>query len=209
MKYKVGAVLCSIDGASQETYRVYRVRGNFDTVIANVWKLNAFKKKYRSDLPKLAWQFVVFGHNEHEIPVARAMAAELEMEFYTKLTWDSDFSPIRDKDFVRAQTGEEAVSREEYEQMRGEKYVSQICDQLWDNPQINWDGKVLGCCRNFWGDFGGNAFSDGLEESLNNSKIAYARDMLKGRMPPRDDIPCTTCDLYEDMRRRERFIPDR
>ncbi len=209
VKYKVGAVLCSIDGASQETYRVYRVRGNFDTVIANVWKLNAFKKKYRSDLPKLAWQFVVFGHNEHEIPVARAMAAELEMEFYTKLTWDSDFSPIRDKDFVRAQTGEEAVSREEYEQMRGEKYVSQICDQLWDNPQINWDGKVLGCCRNFWGDFGGNAFSDGLEESLNNSKIAYARDMLKGRMPPRDDIPCTTCDLYEDMRRRERFIPDR
>ncbi len=31
--------------------------------------------------------------------------------------------------------------------------------------------KVLGCCRNFWGDFGGNAFTDGLVSSLNNEKI--------------------------------------
>jgi len=209
VKYRVGAILCSIDGASQETYRIYRVRGDFDTVIANVRKLNAFKKKYHSDVPKLSWQFVVFGHNEHEIPVARAMANELGMQFHTKLTWDDDFSPIKDKDFVRAQTGEEATTRDEYAQMRGEKYLCRICLQLWDAPQINWDGKVLGCCRNFWGDFGGNAFSDGLEESLNNSKIAYARDMLKGYVPPRDDIPCTTCDLYEDMRLRGRFIVDR
>jgi len=68
--------------------------------------------------------------------------------------------------------------------------------QLWKHPQINWDGKVLGCCRNFWGDFGGNAFRDGLTPSLNHEKMSYARDMLEGKKPARPDIPCTTCELY-------------
>jgi len=33
VKYHVRDMTCSIDGASAETYRVYRVRGNFDRVI--------------------------------------------------------------------------------------------------------------------------------------------------------------------------------
>jgi Iron-sulfur cluster-binding domain len=182
------------------------VRGDFDAVINNIERINVHKRAHASDLPHLVWQFVVFGHNEHEIPIAREMAERLGMEFRTKLTWDSKFSPIRDKEFVRAQTGAQAVTRDEFEELLGEKYASGICHELWDDPQINWDGKVLGCCRNFWGDFGGNAFNEGLIESLNNEKMAYAREMLSGRKPPRDDIPCTTCENYHAMRDRSRFI---
>jgi MoaA/NifB/PqqE/SkfB family radical SAM enzyme len=202
----VKIVTCSIDGASPETYRIYRVRGDFDAVINNIERINVHKRGHASDLPHLVWQFVVFGHNEHEIPIAREMAERLGMEFRTKLTWDSKFSPIRDKELVRAQTGAQAVTRDEFEELLGEKYASGICHELWDDPQINWDGKVLGCCRNFWGDFGGNAFSQGLIESLNNEKMTYAREMLSGRKPPRDDIPCTTCENYHAMRDRSRFI---
>jgi len=201
VKYKVRVIACSIDGATPESYRKYRVRGNFDQVIHNIETINSYKQRYQSALPVLAWQFVVFGHNEHEIPIARQMAAKLGMEFTTKLTWDSNFSPIRDAEFVRAQTGWRSITREEYEQERGKKYLSGICHQLWDAPQINWDGKVLGCCRNFWGDFGGNAFTDGLMNSINNEKMTYARDMLRGRKPARDDIPCSTCELYTARRR--------
>jgi MoaA/NifB/PqqE/SkfB family radical SAM enzyme len=206
VKYGVRAMTCSIDGASSQSYAIYRVRGDFDVVIRNIEKINIYKRQYGSDLPSLVWQFVVFGHNEHEIPVAREMAAQLRMEFRTKLTWDPKFSPIRDKAFVRAQTGAQPTSREEYEEARGEKYVAATCLQLWDDPQINWNGKVLGCCRNFWGDFGGNAFSDGLSESINNEKMTYAREMLSGRRPPREDIPCTTCEMYHAMRARSHFI---
>jgi len=206
VKYQVRAMTCSIDGASPETYRTYRVRGDFDVVIRNIETINASKRRYQSSLPQLRWQFVVFGHNEHEIPVARQMAAQLGMTFYTKLTWDSKFSPIRDMAFVQAQTGDQFTTREEFEKARGEKYLSGICHQLWDNPQINWNGKILGCCRNFWGDFGGNAFSDGLIESINNEKMIYAREMLSGRNPPRDDIPCSTCEMYYAMRDRSHFI---
>jgi MoaA/NifB/PqqE/SkfB family radical SAM enzyme len=206
VKYQVRFITCSIDGATPESYRKYRVRGNFDQVIRNIETINSYKQRYQSALPKLKWQFVVFGHNEHEIPIAREMAAKLGMEFYTKLTWDEKFSPIRDAEFVRTQTGWRSITREEYEQEHEEKYASGICHQLWDSPQINWDGKVIGCCRNFWGDFGGNAFTDGLLESINNEKMTYAREMLSGRKPARDDIPCSTCEIYVARRSRSKFV---
>jgi MoaA/NifB/PqqE/SkfB family radical SAM enzyme len=209
VQYQVAIVTCSIDGASPETYRTYRVRGDFDAVIRNIKTINAYKAQHGSVLPHLVWQFVVFGHNEHEIPVARKMAQDLGMEFRTKLTWDSEFSPVRDAQFVRTQSGLDAVTREEFEERHDEKYASAICLQLWDDPQINWDGKMLGCCRNFWGDFGGNAFTDGLTESVNSERMTYAREMLTGRRPPREDIPCTTCEMYEAMRARSRFIAPR
>jgi MoaA/NifB/PqqE/SkfB family radical SAM enzyme len=204
VKYRFQNINCSIDGASSETYKRYRVKGDFDRVIENVKRINLYKKQYRSRYPLLAWQFVVYGHNEHEIPVARQLARELGMGLRLKLTWDTKFSPVRDLEFVRKEVG--FVSREEYEGKRGVDYMQGICHQLWDQPQINWDGKMLGCCRNFWGDFGGNAFEDGLHSSINSERMRYARDMLTGRRPPRDDIPCTTCSIYLGMKANGRWL---
>ena len=198
VKHKFRSITCSIDGASNETYKVYRVKGNFETVIENIRKINLFKQKFQSEYPLLKWQFVVFGHNEHEIPLARKLASELNMKFFLKLSWDPQFSQVRDQEFVRKEIG--AASREEFKQKHGVDYMQEICRQLWEQPQINWDGKVLGCCRNFWGDFGGNAFRDGLLKSLNNEHIRYARDMLLGKKVARENIPCTTCSIYLGMK---------
>ena len=197
---------CSIDGASQATYGKYRVRGNFETVIANIRTINALKTKYRTDKPLLRWQFVVFGHNEHELPIARKMAHELGMSFVPKLSWDGDFSPIKDPAFVLRECGFPAASRTEWKERFGATYLQGICHELWDRPQINYDGKVLGCCRNFWGDFGGNAFKDGFVEAVNHEKARYAREMLQGRVPDRADIPCATCEIYLDMKAERRFL---
>jgi len=205
VKYGVRTILCSIDGATQETYVRYRVRGQLDAVLKNIATINQHKRAYRSAIPALVWQFVVFGHNEHEIPAARALAAELGMRFVVKLSWDPDFSPVDDKDALRLEAG--AASRSEFREQRGVDYMQSVCHQLWDLPQINWDGKVLGCCRNFWGDFGPeNAFVDGLSRSINSEKMSYARQMLQGRQPARADIPCTTCDLYQDRARDGRWL---
>ncbi len=206
VRYGVSAISCSIDGASQETYSQYRVRGNFDRVMANIRKINAFKTQYQSESPKLNWKFIVFGHNEHEITKAREMAQQMGMEIKFKLSWDSDFSPVRDVERVLRETGLPAASREAYLKQLGIDYKSDICQQLWLQPQINWDGKNLGCCRNFWGDFGGNAFQDGLVPTLNSEKITYAREMLVGEKPPRDDIPCSTCSVYQQRRAAGRWM---
>jgi MoaA/NifB/PqqE/SkfB family radical SAM enzyme len=206
VKYGFRSLLCSIDGASAETYAQYRVGGSFERVMANIATINRFKARYESKLPTLAWQFIVFGHNEHEIPQALALARRLNMAFRPKLSWDDGLSAVRDADWVKQETGFQVTSREEYARTFGRDYMQSICGQLWVLPQINWDGKVLGCCRNFWGDFGGNAFRDGLVNSVNTEQIAYARDMLQGKQPARQDIPCTTCDIYRGMKKRGRFL---
>jgi len=206
VKYKFWSLTCSIDGASNETYKGYRVRGNLDKVLEHINKINHYKKEYRSKYPLLTWQFVAFGHNQHEIPMARKLARDLNMKFRLKLTWDDGFSPIRDKDSVRREVALNVSSRDEYQQKYGVDYMRGICHQLWNLPQINWDGKVLGCCRNFWGDFGGNVFEDGLVPSLNNEKMNYARSMLLGETVAREDIPCTTCDLYVSMKANNKWV---
>ena len=204
VKYKFHSMTCSIDGASNETYSIYRVRGTFDTVIDNVRKINSYKSKYGHTLPKLRWQFVVFGHNEHEIGHARELAAELDMSFHLKLSWDPKFSPVVNQELVRNELG--VASRAEFKQKHGANYMQSICHQLWDQPQINWDGKVMGCCRNYWSDFGSNAFEEGLLESVNSDKITYARKMLQGLAETRADIPCTRCSIYVGMKAEEKWL---
>jgi MoaA/NifB/PqqE/SkfB family radical SAM enzyme len=204
VRFRLRTLRCSIDGAGQASYSRYRVGGDFDRVVENIRKINQFKQTLDSNYPKLIWQFIVFGHNENEISEAQQLARELGMDFQLKLSWDEDFSPIRDKERVRELLG--VASRKEYLEKTGQDYMRTLCHQLWDSPQINWDGKILGCCRNFWGEFGGNAFTDGLIESINGEKIHYARNMLLGKKPPRSDIPCTTCDLYRTMQQSEQWL---
>ena len=165
--------------------------------------INDLKKKYHTKYPLLSWQFILFGHNENELIKARRLAKSLKMDFYPKLSWDSAFSPcspeIAKKEFY-------VSSREEYQEKYAANYMHRICHQLWDNPQINWDGKVLGCCRNFWGDFGSNVFNDGLADALNNENINYAKGMLLGINEAKDDIPCTHCDIYLTMKTNAKWV---
>ncbi len=195
-KFRFHRISVSIDGASQETYKQYRVKGHFNAVIENIKKINNYKKKHKTAFPHLMWQFVIFGHNEHELPTAKKMAAGLNMTFHPKLSWDPDFSPVKNPDFIKKETGLTATDRSEYKKKTGKNYATAICHQMWEEPQVNWDGKVFGCCANYRQEYTGNAFTDGLLPTLNSEMILYAREMLLGNKPSREDIPCSTCDLY-------------
>ena len=201
VKYKFFTITCSIDGVGQETYGTYRSGGNFVQVIENIKIINFYKAKYRSLWPFLKWQFIVFGHNYNEINAAKELAKELGMTFLIKLNHDETYSPVRNRKLVTRSTKLKVISRSEYYRKYGKVYLQkEICSELWNNPQINWDGRVLGCCRNFWGDFG-NAFNSGLENCLNGEKMKYARQMLVGIIEAKDDIPCATCQRYEHMKK--------
>lgn len=206
VKYRFRHLLCSIDGATKETYRLYRVGGDFERVIENIRIINRCKQQYGSECPRLTWQFVVFGHNEHEIPLARQMARELNMAFVPKLSWDAEISPIRNREFVLAETGWSATTREEFKSATGKSYLHKNCHDLWLTPRINWDGMVLGCCWNTSAALGGNAFSDGYVASINSERINYARRMLMGQAAPRQDIACSECPMYLTMRDSGSYI---
>jgi lipopolysaccharide biosynthesis glycosyltransferase len=189
----VASVRLSIDGASQETYAQYRRGGDFRQVMRNVLKLVALKRRAGSDLPRLTWQFVIFEHNTHEVEQAARLAASLGMRFVTKLSWDDANSP-------------QGRSRAAYQEETGEHYLQGICGQLWDSPQVNWNGAVLGCCRNFWGDFGGRAFADGLADALNGDVLSQSRRALMGREDARADSPCASCEIYAWRKKTGRWL---
>ncbi len=133
------------------------------------------------------------------------MAHQLGMEFYVKLAWDN-FSPVKNKKLVQELLGREITNRKEYQEKSGKIYLAEkICSQLWIQPQINHDGRVLGCCVNYWGDYG-NALQDDLLGILNNEKMNYARAMLLGKEKEREDIPCTKCHWYKDMKKNNMWL---
>jgi len=211
VKYKLRVMTCSVDGATQETYARYRVNGNLEEVLNNIRTINEFKIKYRSRFPHLRWQFIPFGHNEHEIAAARKLAKELNSDFSVKLSWadlfTDNFSPIKDAAMVRRESRLGVADRNEYRDEHHEEFNKKCCLEMWKTPQLNFDGKVLGCSVNFWGQYG-NALTDGLEACLNSEKMNTARAMLMGKVPAQKDIPCTTCTIYRNMKKNSTWIND-
>ena len=194
VKYGFNGLSVSLDGASRDTYKIYRQGGDFDKVIENIRKINVYKDKYTSELPLLKWQFILFDHNEHEVDLAEQMAKELGMSFELKLNFDKKYHVPR-----KAPQGHRygtAVTADDYIR-KNKKIYKLTCFNLWSEPQINWDGKLLGCCKNKWGDFG-NVFEEGLEKCFKGKKYLYAKKMLLGKVPEDKTICCVNCPDYQD-----------
>lgn len=206
--FQVDRVRCAIDGVTQETYQKYRVGGDLNKVIQNIHKINVLKERYRSSKPKLIYQFVLFGHNQHEMEKAALLAKMLKMDFFLKLNYSTEAFTlsVQQRESVRQSLG--YADREDYLEKGGRSYLTEACYHLWYDPQIRWDGELLGCaCNNFW-PFPGNVFDEGLILCINGEKMSYAREMLMGRKPPREDIPCVQCDGYKSMVRFRSWITE-
>lgn len=201
VKYQFKYLRISIDGASGEIYEKYRRGGNFTTVIKNIEKLNEIKRKYSSPFPQLVWQFIIFGHNEHEIPAAKQMAAELGMKFTTRLNWIRDYSPVIDREFVMRESGLPAGSREEFRKKFKKPYFL-ACASLLFSPQISWDGQLHGCCNNRSVSFG-NVFETPLKECL---KSRGYRDFQRFALKSKGECiePCRSCTT--DRQNTGRFL---
>lgn len=193
VRYQFVALTCSIDGATQETYARYRKRGTLSRALAAIDELNRLKRLWGTPFPILTWQFILFEHNKDELEEARAMAAARGMIFSLKESWDESVAP----------EGEVGFARVPHETTWDEVQ----CQQLWVSPQINPDGRMLGCCKNYWGDHG-NVFEQGYEEIFNGPSMTAAREMLKGSQEASADHPCSTCDTYLRMRQRGAYIQE-
>ncbi len=205
VKYGVRYISVSIDGATQEVYAEYRRNGDLNQVLANIRSINRFKKKYRSETPELQWQFVVFEHNRHEKEKAEAMAEELGMKFRLKQDWGgyreqeeyeaagsggaAEPSGSGEAGGFEGSGGSDGSDAEAVE-------ISGDCAQMLFSPQINWDGRLLGCCRVFKEEWGVNVFeTHSLSEALKNK--LYRQGLcshLKRTSLPDGDMPCLHCD---------------
>jgi hypothetical protein len=207
VKYRFLAMRFSIDGASQKVYSDYRRNGNYDKVICNIKKLNEFKNKYKSKFPETVWQYIVRENTEDDVINAKKQARQLGMGVHFKLTWEQEYKPQK-IEMLRAETGLFTQNFPSHAKL-GIYYV--ICHQLFESPQINWDGRLLGCCRVHKSDFGVNVFEVGLEAALNTEQYTYAKQLLQGKCPPPPErlqkiMPCVTCGYYRQMVKENNFL---
>ena len=198
VRYRFQGMTVSIDGASRETYALYRRGGDFNRVLENIDRLNYYKHLYQSDLPFLSWQFVIFGHNEHELTSARRMAEERKMGFIARTNWDVSYSPLRDSGRASRETGMPTPSREGHENAR-RRLSSFSCAQVWSSPQINWDGRLLGCCVNLGAAFG-NVFDAGLGRCIRSRRYRHLKKAILGYTAETGDIPCVRCQYFSLIR---------
>ncbi len=190
VKYKFRSLVVALDGATPETYKIYRRGGDFNKVIDNIKKINYYKEKYNSELPKLTWQFIVFGHNEHEIELAWKKAYELNMKIvYRKNSYDPSYSPVKNEKLIEQKTGLDFSNADK---------IYLACKRMFDAPQIDYDGKLLGCCFIQLTSFKADVFKKGLLGALNSPDFIYAKHMLSDfSIPAKKGIPCSNCTDYE------------
>lgn len=175
-------LIISVDGTTQETYAKYRIGGDLNTVLEGAKNVVRWKKRLKSRTPKVIFQFLVLGPNEHQIPEIYRLAREIgvdEVKLKTAQVYDYEqgnpLIPTQDR-YAR------------YRQMPDGNWqvkhaLSPHCWKLWHSCVITWDGTVVPCCfdkdaQHRLGDLKTTSF-----QNLWHSEAYYAfrRAILRGR----------------------------
>ena len=165
----------SLDGARQETYEQYRLRGSLDTVLTNCRLVREAKKKLQSATLNVVWEFHVFEHNVGDIELATAMARELEMEIWIGKGWTVG-AEWRDGGRFKF-FADPGPSR---------------CQFLWQQAVVDNDGGVAPCCGAFYreDDLGRLAMTpaelgaSSFAEVWNGPSFREARRLYRSRSGP-------------------------
>ena len=123
----------SIDGLEQSTLERYRRNADIELVYKNIREIVAEKRRTGSSTPRLELAFLVFRHNEHEVPRLKEMQQELGVESFTA---HSAF--INHESFV---------PREEAFQP-GHDIWQGSCHYLYSELMVEADGNISPCCTN-------------------------------------------------------------
>jgi len=179
----------SLDGATQETYEQYRVKGDFDRVLQNVRTISVVKRRLGSATPRLIWEFHVFEHNIHEIDKARAMAEELRMDIDVSKGWvvGNEWDPDGPYKFFQAPSVDG-------------------CEFLWQRAVISIDGGVAPCCGTFFreDDFA-TVENQSFKQAWNSRKFQLARNMFSGRVDT-DEAKALVCHACPETITRQEYL---
>ena len=190
---KLGTLILSIDGASEETYTIYRQAGHFDRVLKGVRNFMRARGEMGKTFPIADLQFIVMRHNEHEMETIRELGRELGVD---KVIYKSpqiyDFENAED-------TLPQNPRFRRYEKKDGQYVLkgsfSGYCKKIWYGSVITWDRKVIPCCFDKdaefpLGEMGKESFGEIWEKEIyhqfrhhvvdNRDQIAMCRNCTEG-----------------------------
>ncbi len=180
----------SFDGCTKSTYEKIRVNGKFETTLKNVVEFLRIKKKLKSKLTA-ELQILLLDQKgildyEKNINKFKENFKNLPLEsIQTRKpsTWGAVFD--KTKKFIP-------------------KKLSKIyspCSYLWGSLGILWDGRVVACCSDF---FGQNIFGSVKKEDIksiwNNQKIIGFRKSMINKTYLKHNSFCQSCDSLWEKR---------
>ncbi len=180
-------LVVALDGASQETYEVYRVGGQFETVVDNLKSLIEARKRRRQNFPRIELQFIVFPHNKHEVAAVEELARTLGVDRLTFI--DSVGNNLGERDQL-AQRDEKRADK---------------CNALWMLACFNWNGTFSPCCDAVDDSFG-NILTHSLSQLWNSTKMQKSRSLQTKR--PITNGPKTKCSRCRIHGSSVTFLPE-
>jgi radical SAM protein with 4Fe4S-binding SPASM domain len=139
-------LIISLDAVREETYKKYRVGGDFHKVLANIRYLSEQKAARRTATPLVDLQFLAMKDNEEELISASEIVKNLGADKYSvkkvaRYYSDPEFAGIKSllprehPEFVYSIYADPAAS------------IGKFCSLPWRQTAITWDGKIIPCCK--------------------------------------------------------------
>jgi hypothetical protein len=186
----------------------YRRGGHFDLVIDNMRRIIAARRRLGLTRPLVTWQFLVFAFNEHELDLARAMAADIGVDCLTFRApfLDEGRFTISDEDRAAMKTWAPSGPRFNRYMPGNKEYVDPEarlpnrlrCGWHYMSTAINWDGSVAPCCTVFekkddFGSIGRDGQRASYMDVVNNQTFVAVRDSFAGRKNDAHKHVCDRC----------------
>ncbi len=167
----------SVDGTTKEEYERIRVGGDFDTVISNIYNFLLLKKKYRKNKPYVIIQMI-------------DLEGKRDLKKYERFRSRFDGLPL-DKFYVKLPHNWAGNIKGEF----NNQVVSlSPCTFPWYSMTIFWDGTVVPCPQDWYGDIKlGNIKEKELLDIWNDVQIQELRRNMS-KLDIEKYKPCSNCD---------------
>ena len=146
----IDSIIFAVDGLSQETYEQYRAGGKIEEALSGVQRVVAAKRALQATTPFIHFRFLAMRHNEHEIPSLKALARSLGADAFSIKSlnpYDQGEVHSTKADGLEFIPQDPRYQRFEYDAETGARIRLETnpCLRLWNNPVLNWDGKISPC----------------------------------------------------------------
>lgn len=164
----LGQLIVSVDGLTPESYARYRKGGDLLKVQEGIRTFLQRRKALKKHSPILCVQFLVFAHNEHEIPaLKRWCKAQGVDRLQLKSAQFYDFgnqevTPPENPRYSRYKVVDGRL------EMKGKMYKH--CYKQWSSAVVSWDGQVAPCC-----------YDKDLDYSPGNIRQVQLPELWKGK----------------------------
>jgi len=181
-------IILSLDGITKNTYEHVRVKADFEKSLENLRNFLDLKKKRKSEIYTIV-QIIFMQETVDEIVdfvnywKAHGSLDEIRIRFYSSWAMQDDDINEQYNSFI----SKNDVSRKR----------KNPCRLLWESVVIQFDGKVVPCCRDFDSKYVlGDLNTNTLHEIWNGNKF---RNLRKNHLSDKYDNPlCRHCTEYDE-----------